>query len=329
MKPTQIWKEQVGAALALFCEQVQQWTDNCVAQLENAQRQLPPMPVPVPLPPPPPKDKEELSDSGVIIHFEEEEEEEENVPRPLKKTNKRPSFQQEEEEEEGEENSQELSDSSDSDSFINDKEEEEDDEEELSSSDRSPSPVHRSLIPKSGRSGRIRKAPRRFSPSRVSDAKKDDEKAERKGISIGKRSDKEQDEWQLVQKKTLAQQKRNKWFCSRWGDQLVAIRSALGRESETNMAPRALWDAIEEKPERFDFRNCSMEKTICAFCGAQRRCTWKTYYDDDIHYMGACCASLAKTWQSFSVARLNMKSLAEMDKLFEAVQDAHVAKSKY
>lgn len=323
MDPVDIWKEQVGVAVALFCEQVLQWTDNCVAQLKNAQRQLPPLPPPPSLPSlPPPKDKEELSDSGVIIHFEEEEDEQE---KEQKKTNKRPSL------EEQEENSQELSDSSDSDSFINDKEEEEEEEEELSSSNRSPSPVHRSLIPKSGRngSGRVRKAPRRFSPSRVSDAKKDDEKAERKGISIGKRSDKEQDEWQLVQKKTSAQQKRNKWFRSRWGDQLDAIRSALGRESETNMAPRALWDAIEEKPERFDFRNCSMERTICAFCGALRRCTWKTYYDGDMHYMGGCCANLAKTWQSFSVARLNMEPLAEMDELFEKVQDAHVAKSKY
>lgn len=290
MDPLKVWEEQVGVAMALMCEQVQQWTATCVQQLRNAQKLLPPSV--------PPKEKEELFPVAS---------EEEDVPRYLKRTQ--------------EENSQELSESSSSDSFINDDEEEEQEPLSSESSSPPPPPVHRSK--------RVRKVPRRFSPSRATEAKKEDQKAERTSVALGKRSDTEKDQWHMVRQKTLNVQNRNKWFRSRWGDQLDMIRSGLGRESENNMGPRALWDAIGEKPERFDFRSCGVTTTKCALCGAKRMCTWKTYHDGEMHYMGVCCANLAKCWQSFSVARLNMESLAEMDELFEKVREAHVAKTKY
>jgi hypothetical protein len=133
----------------------------------------------------------------------------------------------------------------------------------------------------------------------------------------------------LVKKKPFYQQKRNKWFSKRWGDQLDMIRSGLGRESENNMDPRQLWDDISASPCDYEIRRCGMEETTCAFCGATRDCIWVLKHDDQVQYMGGCCAALAKALQAFQEALLNAEDLWHMDSLFEQIRAAHVAKSNY
>jgi hypothetical protein len=339
MDPIEVFREQAKTATALMMEQMNQWIDVCCEKLKT---NIIPPPAslsfvqsirPKTLPPPPvvydygklfassatvqpPKDKEEEDDDDFALEFSSEK-------------GKKPKKRLVEDEEE---HSGEIDEEEEEESFIND---EPSDEEHSSSSSDVLSPVHRKMVPEVGtRSKRARKAPNRFSPSRdIDQAKRDDKKAERSGVSLGNRritkSDKE--EWELVRQKSASAQRRNKWFRSRWGDQLeMVIRAGLGRESENNAAPRALWDDIAETPNSFKFGKAAVHSQECAFCGAKRMCTWKMRDPQGKqHYMGVCCANLAKSWQAFQEARPVEEDLEQMDRLFEEVRKAHVEKGNY
>lgn len=320
MDPVAIWEEQVGVALALFVEQTTQWTKACVANLRNAQKKSTPPPPPPSLPLPRPSWAPVVDFASLMT-----------VPPPPPPKEKEELYQQYEEEEE---NSQELSESSSSsDSFIDDEPEsvESSNEEEEDQEDAPPPVHHRAVAPATSKK-RARKAPNRYSPSRTSDAKRDDAEAELSGVSLGKRSRRDgADDWNLVRNKSMEAQDRNAWFRSRWGHQLQhVVRAGLGNETKNNEAPRELWDAIGKRPRAFDFRSCFSKETKCAFCGAKRVCTWKSMHAGRNIYMGVCCANLAKAWQAFQMARQDEEeSLETMDRLFDCVMNAHMAKNDY
>lgn len=321
MDPVEAFRQQCK----VFVGQLNTLFDNACDQLIAINRQisslqkLPPTQVS--------KEKEEFYNDGddddIIV----------DASPPAKPSSKRALFQEEEE------HSAELIDSSSSsgDDFINDDEPSvaSSEEKENSSSIPPPPPLHRSLIPAAATAvsnKRARKTPRRFSPSRVEEAKKADTKAERSGIDLGGRRETkaDQEQWQVLRQKPLDVQNRNSWFRSRWGNQLDVFRSGLGNETENNHGPRVLWDDIGSAPEQFDFRSC-FKNTKCAFCGAKRTCTWKVTQTvtGNLYYMGVCCALLAKAWKAFQEARATEKRVEEMDRLFGEVQDAHIAKGNY
>jgi hypothetical protein len=347
MDPIEVFRQQCKVFLDLTLGQLNTLIDNACDQMIARNRQLlslPKLPQEAPAwttpsyaslwaqpPPPPPtqvpKEKEEFYDDDDIIV---------DASPPAKPSSKRALFQDDEEE-----HSAELIDSSSSssgDDFINDEEEPSvasSEEEENSSSIPPPPPLHRSLIPAAAVSNnkRARTAPRRFSPSRVEEAKKADTKAERSGIELGgrRKTKADQEQWQRLRQEPLGVQDRNSWFCGRYGNQLDAFRSGLGNETENNHGPRVLWDTIGSVPEQFDFRSCFNRNTECAFCGAKRTCTWKVTQKvtGNLYYMGVCCALLAKAWKAFQEARSTETRVEEMDRLFGEVQDAHIAKGNY
>lgn len=326
--PLDIFQEQVSASCALMVEQLQQWAAVAVEQLKNAQRiaaaaaAVPAVQVP--------KEKEEM------WSIEEVEEEEEELPH-IASRKRSLNVEEEQEEEEQEEHSGEISFGEDSDSFINDEpsEHEEEEEEEESNSAAAAAaapPRHRQEI--SGNNNkRIRKVPQRYSPTKtIVQSKKEDAKAELKGIELGgRRATKGEDqEWNLVRKKTPIEQKRNRWFQTRWGDHLdLVIRAGLGRETINNMEPREIWDNMAKKPETFEIKSLSHPmRDYCVFCGDKRFCSSRLMFDNKISYMGSCCARLARAWKAFQTALPEEESLKKMDRLFEEVRAAHVAKGQ-
>lgn len=229
------------------------------------------------------------------------------------------------------ESSGEPSDEDDDAQFIDDSPlsddlEDDDDDDE-------PAPVR--VKAKSKKSVRERRKPHRFSPATIKRARQEDRDAEDDGINLV-RSDSggvtkmDSETWTTLRRKPLDEVRRTPWYNHRWGAQLSAFRSALGRESANNKLPREIWDAIAVTPSAFDTHERA-EKSLerCAFCGGTRACDTYFAYKSHWHYMGSCCAKLFVAWREFQLAlkRRHTLSLEQMDRLFAAVHEAHAQKS--
>lgn len=265
--------------------------------------------------PPPPKDKEEAESCVVDLSnssndFQYEDETPAMIPVEVEKSDEHDFYDYDDD-------AQFIDDEPESDAF-DDEDDEDFDEEDHD-------------VKKTKRSTRERRQPTRFTPTEIKRARTEDRDAEEDGIDLARGLTKvDCEQWTVLRNKPLAYQTSTPWFRRRWGDQFAAFRSALGNESHSNKLPREIWDAIAADPEPFNTRKeriKSLER--CAFCGCQRECDTYFGYKDRWHYMGSCCAKLFVAWRDFQRAlhESATMSLGDMDRLFEAVRDAHVKKA--
>jgi hypothetical protein len=203
------------------------------------------------------------------------------------------------------------SSSSSSGDEIDEMEEEEEEEEDedtrptkKSKTKAKPAPaVHYKMKPRVGK--RVRKAPRRYSPSRKSSSSSSESAEPSESLSDsgggggggGDRTDREH--WNVVCRLTAAQRLRNPWYSRKVAAVLNQIRSALGREGPNNQGPRDLWDNIGRDPEAVEISPLAANhQTTCAFCGGTKPCKFRIWLggERDGGYVGSSCVGLARAW---------------------------------
>jgi hypothetical protein len=237
------------------------------------------------------------------------------------------------------------SDSSDDEIDKMEEEEEEEDEEEDDQPPKKKSKtkaklapvVHYKMKPRVGK--RVRKAPRRYSPSRKSSSSSFESAEPSESLSDsgggggggGDRTDREH--WNVVCQLTAAQRLRNPWYSRKVGGVLNQIRSALGREGPKNQGPRDLWDDIGRDPEAVQISPlAAIRQTTCAFCGGTKPCKYRIWLGEerDGGYVGSSCVGLVKAWCNMAHA-LETAGHGEwhlIQAALDELQSAHAGKSE-
>lgn len=198
-----------------------------------------------------------------------------------------------------------------------------------------PPAVHYKMKPQVGK--RERKAPRRFSPSRVhKDADERESISDSSGEELVSAASNhinrlDRDQWNVVRRLSPEQRNRNPWWSRRVAVPVNQVRDGCGYQSENNQIPRMLWDAIAENPNVLfidTLESRIMEK--CGFCGHKKKCThYITLSNGATYYIGRVCVGVAKAWLHLSrlLADARHVELEQVLDALSALETAHAAKA--
>jgi hypothetical protein len=175
---------------------------------------------------------------------------------------------------------------------------------------------------------------KRTTKSREEEEEEEDEDYESESIGEGSESGEgggsEEDQWNLLRKKSYSELKLNPWFKRHFMDHFRIVRSNLGLEGH-NALGLTVWDNIADHPYKWSFEGVDTFQGTCALCGYKKPLCMKgtDAQKKRDYFFSSCCGPLAESWTEFhTLLAFKGNSLKDMEGARDKVLEAQSKKKK-